>query len=136
MKFTVLFCRIALFVIYFWFGLLKVLGQSPASPLVQALFDKTIPLMSFGLFFTLFGLFEMLIGILFLIPKAEKIAVTLFFIHIFATTLPLFVLRGMTFTAFFVPTLEGQYIVKNLALIACALTVLQFRNDKAFLARS
>ena len=125
---SVLTARIALFVIYFWFGLLKVIGLSPASPLILGLFSKTIAqiplisIISFGLFIVLFGLFEMIIGILFVIPGKEKIAVITFFIHIITTTLPLIIISGV-WTHFFVPTLEGQYIIKNLALVACALLI-------------
>ena len=119
---SVLLARISLFIIYFWFGVLKVIGLSPASPLVKALFEKTIPIMPFTSFIVLFGLFEMIIGILFFIPKFEKFAVTLFGIHMFTTVLPLFMVSGL-WQKMFVPTLEGQYIIKNLALVVCALTI-------------
>lgn len=120
---SVLTSRIALFVIYFWFGLLKVIGQSPASEMVQSLFDKTMPaIMPFSSFIVLFGLFEMVIGILFFIPKLEKFAISLFGLHMITTILPLFVMSEI-WTSMFVPTIEGQYIVKNLALIACALNI-------------
>lgn len=121
---TVLLSRIALFVMYFWFGLLKVIGQSPASPLVEQLFNKTISgVMPFSSFIVLFGLFEMVIGILFFIPKFEKLAISLFALHIFTTALPLFVLASSIWTKFAVPTIEGQYIIKNLALIVCAMNI-------------
>lgn len=120
---SVLLSRIALFVIYFWFGLLKVIGQSPAAPLVRELFDKTIHgVIPFSSFIVLFGLFEMAIGILFFIPRFEKIATIVFAIHIFMTALPLFIISGI-WTKFGVPTIEGQYIIKNLALVGCALTI-------------
>ncbi len=120
---TVLLSRVALFVMYFWFGLLKVIGQSPASPLVEQLFDKTISgILPFSSFIVLFGLFEMAIGILFFIPKFEKLAVGLFGVHIFTTALPLLII-GEIWTKFFVPTIEGQYIIKNLALIVCAMNI-------------
>ncbi len=120
---TVLLSRIALFVMYFWFGLLKVIGQSPASPLVEKLFDNTISgVMPFSSFIVLFGLFEMVIGVLFFIPRFEKVATGLFGLHIFTTVLPLFVI-GEIWTKFGVPTIEGQYIIKNLALIVCALNI-------------
>ncbi len=119
---SVLFARVALFVIYFWFGLLKIVGQSPASPMVEHLLSRTMPFMSLGLFMILFGLFEMLIGILFLIPGFERPALVLFFIHMIVCALPLFLL-GEVWTRALVPTLEGQYIIKNLALIACALSI-------------
>ena len=119
---SVLLSRIALFIIYFWFGLLKVIGQSPASEMVHHLMDKTMPFMPFGLFIVLFGLFEMLIGFLFLVPNTEKWALILFGIHMVTTILPLFIMSEV-WSHMFVPTLEGQYIVKNIALIACAVTI-------------
>ena len=119
---SILLSRVALFIIYFWFGLLKVIGQSPASDMVHHLMDKTMPFMPFSLFIVLFGLFEMLIGVLFLIPNKEKWALVLFGIHMFTTILPLFVMSEV-WSHIFVPTLEGQYIVKNIALIACAVTI-------------
>ena len=128
---SVLMARIALFVIYFWFGFLKVIGQSPASSMVKNLLSHTVPFMPFGLFIVLFGLFEVLIGILFIIPGKEKFATILFGIHIFTTTLPLFLLHGEVWTHIFVPTLEGQYIIKNLALIACALTIWSSLNPES-----
>lgn len=121
---SVMLARVALFVIYFWFGLLKVIGLSPASTMVHHLFDKTMPaIIPFTSFIVLFGLFEMLIGVLFIIPKLEKLALIAFGIHMITTTLPLFIMGSEVWTHAFVPTLEGQYIVKNLALIACALSV-------------
>ncbi len=114
--------RIALFVIYFWFGLLKVIGQSPASDMVRHLLSITMPFMPFSSFIVLFGLFEMAIGILFVIPGLERKALIAFAIHMFTTTLPLF-LMSEVWAGILVPTLEGQYIVKNLALISSALTI-------------
>ncbi len=126
---SILLSRVALFIIYFWFGLLKVVGQSPASGMVSELFGKTMahmPLvssMSASTFVLFFGVFEMIIGILFIIPGKEKLAILLFFLHMITATLPLFFLGASVWTNTFVPTLEGQYIIKNLALIACTLTI-------------
>lgn len=88
--------RISLFIIYFWFGILKVLDLSPASNLVQDLFTKTIPFMSFHVFFILFGIFECLIGIFFLIKGLEKIVIPMFIIHIITTFGPLLFLPSET----------------------------------------
>lgn len=115
--------RFALFVIFFWFGALKVVGQSPASSLVQDLFNQIMPFMSFDIFLVLFGLFECLIGILFLIPKATRFAILLLFIHMITTFMPLFMLPTGMWTSIFVPTLEGQYIIKNLAIISTAIGI-------------
>lgn len=113
--------RFALFVIFVWFGLLKVLDLSPATPLVHALFDQTLAsLISFEKFSIIFGIFEIVIGILFLIPHFERLAIVLLIPHMITTTLPLILLPHSVWTAWFVPTLEGQYIIKNILMIALA----------------
>ncbi len=120
-KIYVPLARFALFVIFFWFGFLKVIGLSPAGPMVHALFDQTIHFMAFNTFYVLFALFECLIGVLFLIKGAERIVLPLLLFHMGTTVLPLFFLTDITWQSFMVPTLEGQYIIKNLVIIATAI---------------
>ncbi len=115
--------RIGLFVVFFWFGILKVIGLSPASGVVQRLFENTIPFMNFTTFLVLFGLFECLIGILFLVKGAERIVIPLLFIHMITTFGPLVYLPSETWQKFMVPTLEGQYIIKNVVLIAATIGI-------------
>jgi uncharacterized membrane protein YkgB len=115
--------RFSLFVIFFWFGILKVAGESPASGVVARLFENTIPFMSFDTFLVCFGLFECLIGILFMIKGLERIAIPLLFIHMVTTFGPLIFLPSETWSSFLVPTLEGQYIIKNLVIIAAAINI-------------
>ena len=50
--------RIAIFIVYFYFGVLKLAGHSPASPLAQALVAKTIGLQHFDLAFNILAIFE------------------------------------------------------------------------------
>lgn len=119
-KVSVPAARIGLFIIFFWFGILKVIDLSPASGLVQRLFETTIPWIPFSVFLIGFGLFEVLIGILFLIRGVERIVIPLLFIHMITTFMPLFLLPQETWSGFLTPTLEGQYIIKNVALIAAA----------------
>ena len=122
-RISVPFARIAIFIVFFWFGFLKVIGLSPATPLVQALFEHTISFMSFDIFLVAFGVFECIIGILFLIPRAERIVIPLLLVHLVTTIGPLVLLSQETWTGFMVPTLEGQYIIKNVLIIASALIV-------------
>jgi hypothetical protein len=117
-KYPRTFARFSLFIIYFWFGLLKLAGKSPAGPLVLNLLHKTLPFMSPSQFMIFFALFEMLIGILFLFPRFQLLTVLLFCIHMVMTIMPLFLLPQETWSGILVPTLEGQYIIKNLALIS------------------
>jgi hypothetical protein len=88
-KISVPVARFGLFVVFFWFGALKVIGLSPASGVVERLFTETVPFMSFATFLILFGLFECLIGILFLIRGAERVVIPLLFIHMVTTFGPL-----------------------------------------------
>jgi len=115
--------RFALFVVYFWFGILKVLGHSPASVMVAELQMKTLPFLSTDSFLILFGLLEMFIGIAFLIPRAERVAIVIMAGHMIATMLPLVIMPAAVWTGFLIPTLEGQYIIKNIALIAIAVGI-------------
>lgn len=115
--------RISMFIVFFWFGFLKVLGLSPASGLVERLFNETVPFMSFATFLICFGIFECVIGILFLIKGAEKIALWFLAVHMFTTFGPLVFLTSETWSGFMIPTLEGQYILKNVVLIAAGITL-------------
>jgi len=116
--------RLSLFIVFFWFGVLKVIGLSPAGSLVHSLFDQTlIGFIPFDAFYIGFALFECLIGILFVIKGAERVVIPLLFIHMITTFLPLIALPQETFSAPFVPTLVGQYIIKNIVLIAVAIGI-------------
>ena len=115
--------RFGLFVVFFWFGFLKIINMSPASDLVKKLFEETVPVMTFDTFLVLFGVFECVIGLLFLVRGLERIVIPLLFLHMVTTFMPLFLLTSQTWTAFMVPTLEGQYIIKNLLIIAAAIGI-------------
>ncbi len=115
--------RVAIFVVYFWFGMLKVAGTSPANPLVASLLNTTMPFWSFDSFIVCFGLFEALIGILFLFKKFDRLSILLFAIHMVMTTMVLVLLPAMAWDSFLVPSLEGQYVIKNIALVALVITI-------------
>lgn len=115
--------RLSLFIVYFWFGILKLVAESPANPLVANLLEKTLPFLTFDQFIIGFGAFEMLIGILFLIPQWTRLAIALFVPHMLTTLLPLFLLPAIAWQAPFVPTLEGQYIIKNVVIIALIISL-------------
>lgn len=115
--------RVSIFAIYFWFGFLKIIDSSPANPLVESLLNKTLPFVSFNQFIVFLGLWEMVIGIIFLIPKLEKAAITIFALHTITTLMPLFLLPAIAWKSFLIPTLEGQYMIKNLITIALAVNI-------------
>lgn len=112
--------RVAIFVIFFWFGALKIFNLSPAGPLVETLVSATTLGVPFASFYILFGLYEMAIGAAFLIPGLERIAILLLLPHMIAAALPLIFLPAISWSGFLIPTLEGQYIIKNIAIVALA----------------
>lgn len=113
--------RIALCIIYFYFGFLKIVGLSPADKLALGFADK----MGAGAYahelFILLAFIECLIGILILIPKLTRIAILIMLLHVALVCSPLLLYPEAVWRAPFVPNLEGQYIMKNAALVALAL---------------
>lgn len=127
--------RGALFVIFFWFGLLKVMGVSPADPLVGALLENTLPFVSFEAFRIFFGSYEMVIGLAFLFAGAERLAIALLLPHMLTTFMPLILLPDETWASLLVPTFVGQYIIKNLVIIALALSLAAHLHPMALVAK-
>lgn len=117
--------RLSLAVIFLWFGLLKPLGLSPAAPLVQAT-TAWMPFLGPGEWVALVGWWEVVIGLTFLFRRTVRIAIALLALQMVGTFMPLFLLPEVTFQAGqvpYAPSMEGQYIVKNLLIISAALVV-------------
>ncbi|MDB5171168.1 MAG: hypothetical protein JWO35_862 [Candidatus Saccharibacteria bacterium] len=115
--------RVSIFLIFFWFGAIKLLGLSPAGPLAKALIDKTVGLQYFDTLFVILALLECIIGLLFLLPRATRIVVPLLLVHMLIVCSPLLLVPHYTWQSFLVPTLEGQYIIKNAVVIAVAIGI-------------
>jgi uncharacterized membrane protein YphA (DoxX/SURF4 family) len=114
------YSRIALGVIFIWYGVLKFFPQlSPA----EVLATKTIDIMFFHLIpgnisIKLLALWEVTVGIGLLLGLYLRFALILFFIHMVCTFTPLVLLPEVSFTqAPYAFTLVGQYIVKNVIFI-------------------
>jgi uncharacterized membrane protein YkgB len=121
-KISPLLGRLALACVFIWFGFLKIIFVSPAYGLVQELFSVTLAsVMPFDTFFILLGSLEVIIGILFLIPRLSRVAILILLVHMVTTFLPLFFTQSIVWQAPLVPTLAGQYIIKNLVIVALAL---------------
>jgi uncharacterized membrane protein YkgB len=112
--------RVAMGIVFIWFGLLKPLGLSPAEALV-AKATAWIPIPGFLYILTVW---EVAIGVCFLSRRLTRWGVALLLLHMPGTLLPLLTLPDETFVRFpFALTLEGQYIVKNLVLIAAGIVL-------------
>lgn len=112
--------RLALGVIFIWFGGLKPFGLSPAQDLLAATIYWSDP----EIMVPLIGLWEVAIGICLLYPPLTRVGLGLLALQMPGTFLPLVLLPEVCFTVFPIGlTLEGQYIVKNLVIIGSALIV-------------
>lgn len=117
--------RVSLGIIFIWFGILKLLGLSPAAPLVLATVDW-MPFLSAEQWLSVIGWWEVAIGVAFLFRKTIRVAIALLALQMVGTFLPLVMLPSVTFQEGrfpYAPTMEGQYIVKNLLIISAALVV-------------
>jgi uncharacterized membrane protein YkgB len=113
--------RIALGVIFIWFGALKFFpGLSPAADLVA----RTVYWMPADVFIPILAAWEVLIGLCLLIRPLIRLAILLLFLQMGGTFLPLVILPDVTWQRVpFAPTIEGQYILKNLIIIGAALVI-------------
>lgn len=120
-KYGVPFLRFAIGIVFIWFGVLKTIGElSPAYDLVAA----TVYWLTPEIIVPLLGLWEVGIGVCFLIPPLTRLGLLLLALQMPGTFLPLVLLPDVCFTVFpFGLTLEGQYIVKNLVIIGSALVI-------------
>lgn len=115
--------RISVFLIFFWFGFLKLVGLSPASPLAEALTAKTIGMQYFDTLFIILAFLECIVGLMFLFPKLTRVVVPLLLFHMVIVCSPLILVPELTWQGFAVPTLEGQYVIKNAVVIAVAIGI-------------
>lgn len=115
-----LLLRVSLGIVFFWFGMLKVFDIGPAKELVTHTMYWVDP----RWFYPVLGVWEALIGIGLVIRPLNRGAILLLFLQMPGTFLPLVLLPSVCFVRIpWEPTLEGQYIIKNLVLIAAAIAV-------------
>lgn len=117
--------RISIGIVFFWFGMLKFWpGLSPA----DALALDTIDRLTFGLLpetLARLGLavLETAIGLGLILGKALRLTLLLLAGQMLGTVTPLFLFPELTWTQFLVPTLEGQYILKNVVLATAGIVI-------------
>lgn len=121
--------RFSFFLVFFWFGILKMMELSPAHGVVHTIYEHTAWYIPWTVFIFVFGAYECLIGIIFLFPGKEKWALYLLIPHAITTFGPLIVLPGLVWKSFMVPNLIGQYIIKNLVIIALAIFIASYESE-------
>jgi uncharacterized membrane protein YphA (DoxX/SURF4 family) len=118
--------RVSLGVVFLWFGALKFFpGLSPAADLAT----RTITTLSFGLIapataLLILAVWETVIGVGLLAGRGLRVILALLWLQMLGTVTPLILFPAETWQVFpIAPTLEGQYIIKNLVLISAGLVL-------------
>lgn len=113
--------RIALGIVFIWFGALKVSGRSPVEDLVA----DTVYWLPADPFVVFLGGWEILVGVGLLIPIALRLTLALFLAQMLGTFLTLVIKPGLAFQDGnpLLLTTEGEFIIKNLVLITAGLAV-------------
>jgi len=122
----ILFLRISVGIVFFWFGVLKFFPNlSPA----QDLAARTIETLTFGVVppsisLPVLAAWECLIGIGLISGRFMRVTLLLLILQMAGTITPLFLFPSETWTVFpIAPTLEGQYIIKNIVLVSAAIVI-------------
>ncbi len=125
-RYGILLLRLSLGVVFFWFGVLKFFpGLSPA----QDLAARTIDLLTLGMLparlsLPILAAWECLIGLGLIAGRFMRLTLFLLWLQMLGTITPIFFFPAEVFTRFpYAPTLEGQYIIKNIVLISAGLVI-------------
>lgn len=125
-KYGLLLLRLSVGIVFFWFGILKFFpGLSPA----QDLATRTIDLLSFGMVpahisIHILAVWEVLIGLGLLTGTFMRATLLLLFLQMPGTLSPVFFFPAEVFTKIpYAPTLEGQYIIKNLVIVSAGIVL-------------
>jgi uncharacterized membrane protein YkgB len=118
--------RLSLGLVFLWFGALKfVPGLSPAQTLAGATIAKlTLGLLAPDVAVFILAVWECLIGIGLIAGRFLRATLLLLWLQMLGTVTPLFLFPAETFTMLpIAPTLEGQYIIKNLVLVTAGIVI-------------
>lgn len=125
-RWGILLLRISVGVVFLWFGVLKFF---PAASPAEDLAARTIETLTFGivqpeLSLPVLAAWEVLIGLGLISGRFMRATLLLLLVQMLGTVTPLFLFPAETWTTFpIAPTLEGQYIIKNLVLVSAALVI-------------
>jgi putative oxidoreductase len=118
--------RLALGTVFVWFGLLKLVHASPASDMIRGLLAATAPFVPVEPAVLVLGVVEVIIGLGFLTWIAPRLTLLLFLPQMLSTFGTLFFLPGSMFQRGdpLLLSMSGEFVVKNLILLAAGVAVL------------
>jgi putative oxidoreductase len=120
-QYGILVLRVAVAVVFIWFGALKVFGVSPVADLVA----RMLPFLPPDVAVKGMGVLELLIGAGLLSGWAIRVTMLVFFLQMLGTFLVLVLEPDQSFLHGnpLLLTVLGEFIVKNLVLIAAGIVI-------------
>ena len=120
--------RVALGIVFLWFGALKLLGVSP----VVGLLESAWSFMPTHAFVLILGVWEVLIGLGLLFKITLRVTLLLLWLQMLGTFTTLLIAPHIAFVDNnpFLLTMTGEFIVKNFVLIAAGLVIGGFEIKK------
>jgi uncharacterized membrane protein YkgB len=120
-RFALPMLRLSLGLVFVWFGILKVTGQTPVGQLVA----DTVFWLNPDWFVPLLGVFEVLVGVGLLVGRGLRLVLALFALQMIGTFLVLVVQPDVAFQDGnpLMLTTEGEFVVKNLVLLSAGLMI-------------
>ncbi|RLV64311.1 NapU3 [Streptomyces sp. CBMAI 2042] len=117
--------RVCIGLIFCWFGVLKFFpGASAAEDFaIGAMTELTLGFIPAPVCLLLLAVLETGIGLALLTGLLLRWALAAFFLHMAGVFLSLLVLPDAAWHTAAVPTLEGQYVIKNIVLVAACLHI-------------
>ena len=125
-RYGITLLRYSLGVVFFWFGVLKFFpGLSPASELAVATIDQlTFGRVAPAVAINVLAAWECLIGVGLILGVAMRATLLLLWVQMLGTITPIFLFPELVFTRVpYAPTLEGQYIIKNIVLVSAGIVI-------------
>lgn len=119
-RFSMQFAQWGIAIIFFWFGILKLIGLSPVDDLIINLTSVLAPSLNGISFVIALGVLEVLIALTIFDRDLLRLSLLFLVIHLILVALPLIFLPEITWNGPFSPTLEGQYIIKNILIVVVA----------------
>ena len=113
--------RLAVGLVFIWFGMLKAIDRSPVAELVA----DTVYWLPSGIFVRFLGAWELVVGVGLLVPVALRLTLLLFWAQMIGTFLVLVVHPGLSFQDGnpLLLTMTGEFVIKNLVLITAGLVI-------------
>lgn len=112
--------RLSLGAVFIWFGMMKLLGYKSATSIIADVIylgspERTVPML---------GAWEVLIGICLIVRRLNRAALLLLLLRLIGTLLALVFRADVCFAnGPLVPTIAGQYLIKDALLFFAALVI-------------